>query len=113
MGALPLGSFSHYTKLALELSREDCGRVVSIGNGMWNIVGVLHRVDNEDIIESPGWDFTSGSRSIRCWVTVGPFRGEIDPRSQVIVEVPELPAGETGDVIKGEIVATATTPASD
>ncbi|ASR83408.1 hypothetical protein SEA_CHRISTIAN_24 [Arthrobacter phage Christian] len=102
-----MANFSYYTKLALELSREDCGRVVSIGNGQWTIVGILHRVDNEDIMElTSGYDWGGGgSRSIRCWVTVGPFKGEIDPRTQVTVEVPALDSGDSGDVIIGEILA--------
>ncbi|ALY08561.1 hypothetical protein BENNIE_24 [Arthrobacter phage Bennie] len=102
-----VAEFSYYTKLALELSREDCGRVVSIGNGEWTIVGILHRVDHFDAVNlTDGYNWGGGgTREIHCTVTVGPFRGEIDPRATVTVEVPSLPAGDSGDVIKGEILA--------
>ncbi|WAB09078.1 hypothetical protein SEA_CHRIDISON_25 [Arthrobacter phage Chridison] len=101
-----MANFRHYTKLALELSREDCGRVVQIGNGEWTIVGVLYRVDHFDAVNlTDGYNWGGGgTREINCTVTVGPFRGEIDPRATVTVEVPALPAGDLGVVIKGEIL---------
>ncbi|ASZ74339.1 hypothetical protein SEA_KINGBOB_25 [Arthrobacter phage KingBob] len=101
-----MANFRHYTKLAMELSKEDCGRVVSVVNESWTIVGVLHRVDNRDAIDFDDFRMITGRRTIECWLTVGPWKAEVDPRTQVTVEVPALPSGEVaGDVIQGEILA--------
>lgn len=113
--------YEHYKKIAMELNRDDCGKVVQVLGEGWSVVGTLHRVDNKDVIDIDGFDFSAGGRrTIQCWLTVGPWYGEVDPRIEIIIEEDQLALGKVSpnqlraeaglpeleilDVIEGAIV---------
>lgn len=98
--------FRYETVPALELTREHVGLTVQISTPDWTIVGELKGYKNTDNVDIPldsGFSpmdalralqarKSVGTREIRCWLTVGPWKAEVYPAQAVVVEYPDTEA---------------------
>jgi len=104
-------SFRYETVPALELNRGHIGQTVQVTTEEFTIVGRLNRVDNEDNLDfgevSPmqalqalqARERLGIRREVRCWLTIGPWRGEIYPAQAVVVEYEDQP-----EIVQGTLV---------
>jgi hypothetical protein len=110
-------SFRYETVPALELNRSHIGQTVQVTTEEFTIVGRLNRVDNEDNLDFPEFaspmdairmlqarDKLGIRREIRCWLTIGPWRGEIYPAQAVVVEYEETPEIVQGTLVEVSLV---------
>jgi len=109
-------SFRYETVPALELNRGHIGQTVQVTTEEFTIVGRLNRVDNEDNLDfgevSPmqalqriqARDTLGIRREIRCWLTIGPWRGEVYPAQAVVIEYEETPEIVQGTLVEVSLV---------